>query len=287
MRLASATPFSREKLLLAARSLPADLHVLSELGEMVQDVNSDLAAVADLLRRDAALASRIVRISNSAMFAGSGQIGSTEEAVNRVGFSEILKLVGTATAARYSEHALEFYGVPAPTLRANMLFTAFAAESLARSVGLDPRLAYTAGLLRTLGMMVLDRSCRGQASHANRYAPARWPSYSAWEGSFFGVNNCEVAALILDEWRFPRAIGRAIRSHYLEQAADADDALGRLLNLANVVAHRAGYSLGGEAAWWQENPELLLRVGASEDALAAANAYARTAFDSATAALAA
>src|SRR3954471_20320670 len=107
-----ATAFSREKLLTIARSLPADLHVLSKLGEMLQDVNSELDEIAGLLRRDVALATRIVRISNSPMF-GGGQIASTEEAVNRVGFSEILKLVGTATAARFTDRALEFFGISA------------------------------------------------------------------------------------------------------------------------------------------------------------------------------
>src|SRR6185436_14440087 len=128
-----ASPFSREKLLTVARSLPADLHVLSKLGEMLQDVNSELDAIAGLLRRDVALAARIVRISNSPMFGGGGQVASIEDAVNRVGFSEILKLVGTATAARFTERALDYYHVSAIALRDNMLYGAFAAEALARA----------------------------------------------------------------------------------------------------------------------------------------------------------
>src|SRR3954471_8653098 len=119
-----ATAFSREKLLTIARSLPADLHVLSQLGEMLQDVNSELDQIAALLRRDVALAARIVRISNSPMFGGGGQIASIEDAVNRVGFSEILKLVGTATAARFTEHGLSHYDIPAQRLRDNLLFGA-------------------------------------------------------------------------------------------------------------------------------------------------------------------
>src|SRR3954469_18290936 len=134
---AVSTPFSREKLLQVARSLPADLSVLSALGEMLQDINSELDEIAALLRRDVALAARIVRISNSPMFGGGGQIASIEEAVNRVGFGEILKLVGTATAARFSERALEHYDISAVKLRDNMLYTAFACEALARVSGFD------------------------------------------------------------------------------------------------------------------------------------------------------
>ena len=59
------------------------------------------------------------------MFGGGGQIASTEEAVNRVGFSEILKLVGTATAARMTERNLEFYGISAENLRGGSVWRWF------------------------------------------------------------------------------------------------------------------------------------------------------------------
>jgi HD-like signal output (HDOD) protein len=284
---AVSTPFTREKLLQVARSLPADLQVLSQLGEMLQDVNSELDEIAALLRRDVALATRIVRIGNSPMFGGGGQIASIEDAVNRVGFSEILKLVGTATAARFSDRAMEYYGVRAEALRDNMLYGAFAAEALARAAGMDARVAYTAGLLRTLGQMVLDRACRGQLQAAQRYSVERWPNFSAWEGSIFGVNSCEVTALILDEWRFPVELGAAIRAHYLARSTDSERPLAVLLNIANGLAHRVKRSFAGEASWWEITPQKLRVAGLSEDDLEAATASTEVAFDAATAALAA
>ena len=284
---AVSTPISREKLLQVARTLPADLQVLSQLGEMLQDVNSDLDSIAELLRRDAALGARIVRISNSPIFSGGGRIGSIEDAVNRVGFSEILKLVGTATAARFTERALEYYDISAQKLRSNMLYGALAAEALARSAGIDHRAAYTAGLMRTLGLMVLDRACRGQLSPAQVYAAGRWPNYSAWEGSLFGVDNCEVAGLILDEWRFPSEIGAAIRGHYLARSSDWDRPLAALLNVANGLAHRVSRSFPGEAKWWQITPEKLRAANLTEDDFEPAIAATEAAFDAATAALAA
>lgn len=288
MAVASAvsTPFSREKLLQVARSLPADLQVLSSLGEMLQDINSELDEVATLLRRDVALAARIVRISNSAMFGGGGQIASIEDAVNRVGFSEILKLVGTATAARFAERALEHYDIGAQKLREHMLHVGFAAEALARAGGMDARAAYTAGLLRPLGLMVLDRAGRGHLHWSQRYAPTKWESYSAWEGSMFGVDNCEVAALILDEWRFPPELGGAIRSHYLARAGDRDRPLACVLNLAGGLAQRAGRALPGEAGWWNISPDKLSAAGLTHDDLQAAADASETAFQAAVAALA-
>ena len=283
---AVSTPFSREKLLQIARSLPADLQVLSALGEMLQDVNSELDEIAGLLRRDVALAARIVRISNSPVFGGAGQIASIEDAVNRVGFSEILKLVGTATAARFSERSLEHYGVSALKLRDNMLFTAFACEALAREARADGRVAYTAGLLRPLGLMVLDRAGRGQLRWGEHFAVDRWRTYSAWEGSMFGVDNCEVTALILDEWRFPAELSGAMRRQYLARSGDEENQLACLLNLAGDLAQQAGRGLPGEAEWWPSRPEKLQGARVTADQLAPAAETANAAFESAVSALA-
>jgi HD-like signal output (HDOD) protein len=287
MPVSASTLFSREKLLQVARALPADLQVLSQLGEMLQDINSELDEIAALLRRDVALAARIVRISNSPMFGGGGSIASIEEAVNRVGFSEILKLVGTATAARMTERTLEHYDISAQKLRDNMLYSAFAAEALASRAGADTRVAYTAGLLRPLGFMVLDRAARGQVNWAQRYNSTRWSSYSAWEGSIFGVDNCEVAALILEEWRFPRELSSALRTHYLARLGDASNRLACLLNLAGGLSVQVGRALPGEAEWWLLNPDKLRHAGLVEEDLAPTAETAETAFQAAIAALAA
>jgi HD-like signal output (HDOD) protein len=281
----AATPISREKLLQVARSLPADLQVLSELGEMLQDINSELDQIAQLLRRDVALAARIVRISNSPMFGGGGQIASIEDAVNRVGFSEILKLVGTATAARFTERALDFYQVSAQALRDNMLYTAFASEALARLAGADTRLAYTAGLLRPLGLMVLDRAARGQIHSSQAYTSSRWPTYQEWEQTVFGATSCDVSALVLEEWRFPREIIDGIRVHYLSRASDREKALPSLLNLANGLALRSTRAFPGETVWWDVTPAKLSAAGVTEDDLEPAAASTETAFEAAIAAM--
>jgi HD-like signal output (HDOD) protein len=260
-------PYPREKLLQIARSLPADLRVLAALGEMLQDVNSDLDGIATLLRRDLALAARIVRISNSATYSSGDRIGSVEEAVNRVGFSEILKLIGTASAARLAERSLEYYDISASGLRDNMLYCALAAEALARVCGVDPRLAYTAGLMRPLGMMVLDRAGRAFINAEQRFTVADWATYTTWEDGCFGVNNDVVVALIIEEWRFPPEMADAIRGHYLRRADDFQLPLSCVLNLANGLAQRKRRAFPGETLWWEISPEKLSGANLSADQL--------------------
>lgn len=283
----NASPLSRESLVAIARTLPADLRVLSKLNEMLEDPNSELDEVAALLRRDVALAARIVRISNSASFGAGRCVASIEGAVNVVGFGEILKLVGTATAGRMSESALQCYDISANLLRDNMLYAAFAAEALARPAGIDPRVAYSAGLLRGVGLMVLDRAGRRDAATAPLYSPHRWTEFLSWEKSVFGIASCDVTAMLLDEWGFPVEIAAAVRAHYLTQPSDLAQPLAVLLNVANCLARHVCRSFRGEEAWWQITPEKLSAVGLTEDDFGPAVVATEAAFEAANAALAA
>ncbi len=270
-----------------AETLPADLRVLSKLAELLKDPNSDLDDIARLLRRDVALAAKILQVSNSAAFGRGRAVASTEEAVNLVGFGEILKLVGTVTAARLSESALHCYDVDAKRLRDNMLYGAFAAEALAGPAGIDPRVAYNAGLLRSVGVMVLDRAGRRDPATSPLYSPSRWPDFVAWETSVFGMASTEVTAIVLNNWGFPSELTRAIRSHYIIQPTGQEEPLAALLNLANGLAQRVSRSFHGEDPWWDITPEKLAAAHLTEDDFGPAVVATEEAFEAARTALAA
>jgi RNA polymerase sigma-70 factor (ECF subfamily) len=271
---------TREKIFEIARSLPPAPRVLAGLGELLLDVNVDLEPVADLIKRDTALAAHLIRISNSVAYGGSGEIhiGTVEEAVNRVGFREVYRLVGVVTTGRLVERALKFYHVPVEPLRVNMLYTALVCEALAAAAGLDPRQAYTAGLMRPLGILVLDRVAELLTS-VEPYDHEALGSYAVWEGRSFVFTNGDVAAMILAEWGFPADIVEAVRDHYLMREADYDNRLACLLNLAGGIVAVAGYALSGEYGYWESTPRKLAALGLHVRQVNQASDRARAAFE--------
>lgn len=277
--MAAIANLSREKLLTTARTLPAAPQVLSELGEILQDVNTGLEEIADLLKRDAALAARIIRISNSSALGGGSRIGSVEEAVNRVGFSEVYRLVGLATTSRLADRDLNFYKIGAEQMRFHMMFSALCAEKLAEQSGINSRDAYTAGLMRPLGMMVMDRVARERIPAPETYDLGKYAGYSVWEGSLFGISHCEVAGMILSEWKFPQEQVSAICDHYLLRDQDLNNRLAVLLNLASSFTQQASYGLCGELPYFNVSPEKLAALGVDEEGFRAAGAEAQKRFD--------
>ena len=277
--MAVVAALAREKILIIARSLPAAPQVLARLGELLLDVNTGLGEIAALLKRDAALVARIIRISNSAFYGGDGRIGSIEEAVNCVGFGEIYRLAGVATTSRLVDRALVYYRVDPGPLRENMLYTALACEALAPECGLDSRRAYTAGLLRALGMLVLDRVAREFLRLENAYDHHRYGGYGSWEGQVFSLGSCEVAALILGDWHFPTDIVDAVRENHLLRDADYGNRFACLLNVAGWLATQEQLGLPGELAYWDPAPRKFERLGLSEEKMRPIGEHVRREFE--------
>jgi len=244
-----ASPVPRESLWYVAKSLPAAPQIMALLGQMLHDLDTGLDDVVVLLRRDPGLTAHIIRIANSAMYNSGLPFASLEDALARVGLSEAYRLTGIGAVEQLSDRSLTLYGITGVQLRENSLLTGLIMELLAVPAGLDPRAAYTAGLLRSLGKIVLDRLTRDRAYGANGLG--RHPGGLAeWESGVIGLSNCEAAAIILESWRFPSLTVQAILEHYQPQPAAT--AMASLLNLAAGAAERAGHGLPGEDGYWAE-----------------------------------
>jgi HD-like signal output (HDOD) protein len=270
---------TRDIILEHARKLPAAPQVLAGLCELLQDVNTDLDQISAAIRFEPTLAARVIRTSNSPVFGGGQRVGSVDEAVNRVGFGEVLRLVGAATVAGLVERALGCYAIAAERMRESLLLHALASEALAAHTDIDSRSAYSGGLLRAIGMMVLDRVGRTRLTPADVYDPKRFAHYGQWETAQFGVTGIEVTTMILDEWRFPAELVAALQEHQLLSESNYQDRFACLLNLAGTIVAEHGLALPGEVSCWALTPEKLAGAGIDEEQFRAASSQAAALFE--------
>jgi HD-like signal output (HDOD) protein len=247
---------SLKEIFAVAAKLPAAPQVLAEMAELLEDVNTDIEQVADVLRRDAVLTAAIVRISNTAYY-GSGGVGSVEGAINRVGFAEVHRLVGCAATGIIADRMLAYYGIETERLRDNMICTAIAAESLGATAGCNPRNLYTAGLLRPIGMMVLDRMARNSGEVLDEFDAEKDGSYARWENRVMQIRNAAVTAVVLSEWRFAKDVVDSVRGHALSSATNDPTRGAAVLHLACWLTSQVGLGLPGESDAWQISPETL------------------------------
>jgi HD-like signal output (HDOD) protein len=267
-----------DQILLCARQLPSTPAILGKLQRLLTDVNSDLDAVCGLVKRDTALAARTIQISNSPYFSPALPHASLEEAVGCVGYDQICKVVGLTITSQLCERDLKHYGIPSERLFENTLLCALAMESLAQFVGVDPRSAYTTGLMRSVGKLVLDRLAAEQ--DRTPHPGEGGPPLGAWEMVGWGCDNGMVAAFLLEKWNFSGETVEAVRQHYEPSVAAPDAATAAyLLNFSARIASDLGFGLPGEEAAWEGLAEKLPLAGLTEAEFELCREEARMSFD--------
>ncbi len=168
---------------------------------LLRDAQCDIDSVATLIRGDPALTGDIIRIANSAYFAGEQRVQSVEHALQRIGFGQAMRLLTLAVSRIMTLENLTNYSIPAEDFWAESLFNGLFMEELAKATGaVEPSDAYTAGLLRYIGRLAINRSidaCGGGVFWLGA------ETLTQWEMDNVGITHAEAGAILLRRWQFP------------------------------------------------------------------------------------
>jgi HD-like signal output (HDOD) protein len=194
--------------------------VLPKLQRLLTNPNSGIFEIVELVRLDAGLASRIIHISNSAWFGRGASCETIEQAVNRVGFHNVQRLVATAAVSTVVARSLSAYSLDDKAMWKESVSCAMAAELLATRVGEDAAEAYTIGLLHAVGRVAINDFVRG-AMPSWQLSDEGFPGeHSVAESSRLGFTQADVGASMLKNWEFGSPDIEPIRAQYAPLAVN-------------------------------------------------------------------
>jgi HD-like signal output (HDOD) protein len=247
-----------QDVLAAAQRLPTTARVFAQINRLFDNPRTSLDEVTSLVCLDPVLSFRVLQLSNGAFYGFRTPCSDLNEAITRLGFREVNRMVGMVAAQQLCANFLSVYGISGERFWSDSLCCALACEWLAQhhSYG-DARTAYTAGLLRSVGKVTLQRILVDR--------PLLWKSYLdcgegrpllEWETETFGLSSIEAGVLLMQSWQMPSVLQEGIRFH---GAPTGDEPLPYLLHLAAVVAAQIREPMPGESSYW-EHPEVALKV---------------------------
>lgn len=239
---------------MAARALPAAAGIFGRLQGLLQNPDTSLGDIVDLVKLDAGFASAVVRAANNVIHRQGEPIGSVNDAINRVGLREVHRILGEAVASQLFVRHLPLYKVSGKQLWENSLAVAVAMSAIALRIGEDGRAGYTLGLLRCAGRLVLQRV--DVTLNQSREATTT-QSEGEWERARFGLSNAETTAYLLDSWRLAPALSRAARHHLRPEDASEGSQLAARLHVACWIADSLGKGLPCEQGCWRAEERLI------------------------------
>lgn len=198
-----------------------NLHQLPSIPAVVQELiasfdNPDLDShhLAQKIGQDQALSAKVLRVANSAFYGLPRQIGSIQEAVTVLGFSAVRSLVLSAgfVGAFASDGATTC--VDRNLYWQRSLATATYARAVAICLRQDGEMAFSAGLLCDIGVLVLDVCDHERFSALWQSVQEGGNGLIEAERAAFGFEHAELGAEVARRWKFPPLIEDAIHYHY-------------------------------------------------------------------------
>ncbi|MEZ6017291.1 MAG: HDOD domain-containing protein [Planctomycetota bacterium] len=180
--------------------LPAPDPLIVELTELLADATVDAGAVAELVSRDSALTARVLQLSNSAFFGPTQSIEDLHEAVMRLGLATLAELVVEGELVGRLEPPLAGFSLDEHAARARIVGRVAGALLRGRP---EARAAALAGLLSTIGRLVLAHSALAEFASVAAAAAANAAPLTQLELGAFGVRQEVVGAALLASWGIP------------------------------------------------------------------------------------
>ena len=180
---------------------------------MARDETTSAADLAELMGRDAALASSLLRRANSVALGAATRVTSTHQAVARLGLREASE-IAVAVSLRAGIFQAQIYPTLSKRLWRQSLAAGFFAKEVTRSMGRDVDTAFLCGLLADIGQPIVLNEL---ASTTRSYE--RPDEETA--GSLARALGPRFARAAVGTWELPDVVAKSILSREQEPSEES------------------------------------------------------------------
>ena len=224
-----------QKLLREVKDLPPAPQVLPRVLAALNDENTTLDDVGQLISLEPVLTARLLHYCNSAYFRGAEPVTNVSEAIGRVGFQTIFAIVSVATGKEMFRLPPEA-GVDQDQLWQHSLVAAFACKFIAEDLELDSNMLFTAGLLHDLGRVVLAKAKGAEYGQVLAGDGSATPVIDR-ERAAFNFTHAEVGACLMENWRLPGSLVQGVRYHHYPSKAGSEKKHSACVCAGNALSH--------------------------------------------------
>jgi len=233
----------RERIAQGVQMLPVFPDVELKLQQLLSKSDFDMEKLAELISEDQALAGQVLRMANSAFFAGLTKVATINDAMVRLGAQEVANLAMMACQADYYKSSNQFIDEQMKDLWRHALGCAYGTRWLAARTGYESlqQYAFMAGLLHDIGKLFLLKLLDEIASEKGAGLHLPGPLVR----DILVSMHVEQGYQLMKSWNLPEIYSTVVLEHEAE-VFDQNNILLILVRLADMVCIKLGIGCGGE-----------------------------------------
>lgn len=214
----SSTQVDLEKILASITELPSIPETLLEILKVLDDPDSGPSDLAQVVRLDAPLMVKVLRLANSPYYSPRGDISDINRCVAVLGYRTVRQVaicvtVATSLVAAVSKTRgrLDYR-----ELWRHCVVTGAITKYLATMVGHpDPEESFTAGLLHDIGKFVLEIYAPETYDRVIQARSELRRPLVELEEEAFGFHHAHLGEAFADSWRFPPDLVKVFGQHHI------------------------------------------------------------------------
>ncbi len=192
-------------------SLP---EITTRIVQVVEDPKSTAQEMHDIVKHDPALASKILKVVNSAFYGLPAQIASLDRAIVMLGLSAVKNIALAASLSRMFRPGAISERFAAKDLWQHCIAVGVCARLLADASGGQAEEAFVAGLVHDLGLLVEYQLFPDKLKEVVEVCEQNTQDFCNAERQVIGADHTAFGAALASKWKFPPGLRNSIAYHH-------------------------------------------------------------------------
>lgn len=230
---------SLKKRLDAIPNIPTLPAVALKVNDMLMNSNTSMRELSDLVMKDQAIVSNLLRIVNSSFYGFGSQIDSVHRAITVMGIETVRNAIMAVSIIPAFSKTTAGNDFSLSAFWRHSIAVAITSRQLARRLpGEVPETCFTAGLLHDVGKVIIARHFKEESSAIKDLEKQGMRGHEA-ERTILSMDHAEVGGYLAQKWHLPDNLIQAIIFHHASQSSAMNRNLAAVVHAADGIVHRA------------------------------------------------
>jgi putative nucleotidyltransferase with HDIG domain len=218
------------------RDLPTLPIVATNILEHTNNPKSSALQISRIIRQDPALASRVLRMANSAFYGFPGKISTISRAVIILGFDALRNIVLASSVFEMFPARKTGTDFDPEGFWMHSIGCAVTSKVIGKKMGMQNlEEVFLCGLLHDIGKLVLHKYYEKGFSGVLHLIKEKEILMRDGEQELLGVDHAEVGGKLAEKWNLPKIIVAAIRFHHNPPLAHGSEAIAAIAHSSDIL----------------------------------------------------